>query len=357
MSNRLEAISDGFGARALSVTESRPPARTSSWIVNPGFDLSLFVLPIFVSLAYGVAANNYGSVATVGNGLIYVLLGLTHFGSTWSFYFDRVNLRHFAENKWVFYYIPVCIFGTAIVLTLIGRTEWLAIITYWFSGFHVMKQSSGFVALYRSRLGIFGAFDRKLDNWTVTAASTYCLFARFEHRTDFGYEAILQTPVAAAAFVVFRIVLVLLLAVWLFRAVKRISQHGRAALPITLGSVASIVMFTPFLYMDDMQSAFMTNLTGHYTQYLGLVWMINRRKYTSDALSRHGSTFLSAISQNFLYLMLVLVGYAVVISACSAVTPVFIGLMWIHFFVDRYLFRFRDPFVRESLLPYLKPSG
>jgi hypothetical protein len=150
---------------------------------------------------------------------------------------------------------------------------------------------------------------------------------------------------------------VALLLAWVWTAVGRVRKYGRQALPLTLGSVASIVMFLPFLYVDDMQTALMANLVGHYTQYLGLVWIINRRKYTDDSLPRYQSTFLKAVSQNFGILMLVLVGYAAVISACSALTPAFVGLIWIHFFVDRYLFKFRDPFVRQSLLPYLRPES
>jgi len=331
--------------------------RSTSWIVNRPFDLSLFILPIFVALGYGVLANRGGTLADAGNGAIYILLGLTHFGSTWSFYFDRENLAHFAENRWVFYYIPVCILGVAVVLTVAGQRDWIAIITYWFSGFHVMKQSTGFVALYRSRLGLFDPVDRKIDNAAVLGTSTYCLFARYANRTDFGYEAILQTPTGDVLLAVARAVLAVVLAIWAWRAVGRIRKHGTASIPITLASTASVVMFVPFLYVHDMRSALMTNLIGHYAQYLGLVWIINRRKYTADTLPRYRSGFLSAVSQNSAYLLLVLVGYALVIAVGTAVTPVFIGLIWIHFFVDRYLFRFRDPFVRQSLLPYLKPQG
>ena len=332
------------------------PDRPSAWIVNPAFDLGLFIVPIFLALGYGVLANRIDAVATLGNGAIYVLLGLTHFGSTWSFYFDRVNLRHFAANRWTFFYIPACIFGIAIVLTVLGQTQAIAIVTYWFSGFHVMKQSTGFAALYRSRLGISGALDRKLDNGVVLGVSTYCLFARYADRVDFGYESFLQTPLADGLLVAARAGLAIALAYWGYRTVRRVADHGRRALPLVLGSVASIVMFLPFLHVDDLRTALMTNLAGHYSQYLGLVWIINRRKYTGETLPRHRSTFLAAISQNVLYLMLVLVGYALVVSVGSAVTPAFIGLIWIHFFVDRHLFRFRNPFVREALLPYLKPE-
>lgn len=346
------------GERDGIVTEAAAAGRpTSSWIVNRPFDLSLFILPIFVALGYGVLANGGGALAGAGNGAIYILLGLTHFGSTWSFYFDRENLAHFSENKWVFYYIPVCILGVAAALTVAGRTDWIAIITYWFSGFHVMKQSTGFVALYRSRLGIFDPLDRKIDNAAVLGTSTYCLFGRYADRTDFGYEAILRTPPGRATLAAAGVVLLVVLAVWAWRAAGRVRTHGARSLPITLASLASVVMFVPFLYVDDMKTALMTNLIGHYAQYLGLVWIINRRKYTADTLPRYRSGFLSAVSQNSAFLLLVLVGYALVIAACTAVTPVFIGLIWIHFFVDRYLFRFRDPFVRQSLLPYLKPQG
>jgi hypothetical protein len=255
-----------------------------------------------------------------------------------------------------FYYIPIGIFATAIVLAVFGQSDLIKIITYWFSGFHVMKQSTGFVALYRSRLGIFSTFDRKLDNAAVLGASTYCLFARYADRADFGYEALFHGPMAGTLFLVAKVGIGAVLVVWAGNTALRVFAHGTAAAPLVLASVAAVLMFLPFLYVEDLRSAFMANLVGHYTQYLGLVWIINRRKYTRENMARYRSSFLATISQNFGYLMLVLVGYALVISAATAVTPVFIGLIWIHFFVDRYLFRFRDPFVRESLLPYLRPG-
>ncbi len=58
-------------------------------------------------------------------------------------------------------------------------------------------------------------------------------------------------------------------------------------------------------------------------------------------------------------LIVLLPTYALFVYVGQSVTPLFpaVGLTWVHFFVDRSLFRFRDAHVREALLPYLKPAN
>jgi uncharacterized Tic20 family protein len=106
-------------------------------------------------------------------------------------------------------------------------------------------------------------------------------------------------------------------------------------------------------------------LMGHFLQYLGIVWLLNRRKY--PALEGSGrQRLLSSISTNTPLLLLTLVSVGSLFFVVELGTrwlgiPVSYIILWnslalIHFYVDGLIWAFKDPFVRNSLGPYLTPE-
>jgi hypothetical protein len=107
-------------------------------------------------------------------------------------------------------------------------------------------------------------------------------------------------------------------------------------------------------------------LMGHFLQYLGIVWLLNRRKYALAEGSGH-QRLLSAISTKTPLLVgsLVSVGllfYGMRVSAdflriSLSYTIIWNSLSLVHFYLDGFLWAFRNPFVRGSVAPYLvRPS-
>ncbi len=225
-----------------------------------------------------------------------------HFGSRWAFYFDGINLAHFKGRPWVFFCTPVPLIALSIRLTALGYFAFLTVITYWFSGFRVMKQNTGFASLYRGRIGLSDPADRKIDNAAIMSASLFLLFARYLRFSDFGVESIFQTALGHALLGAAGLGVAGVLLAWIRVAVLRWRRLGAESLPLLLFTSASIVMFVPFVLAENLTTAFMANLLGRYVQYLGLVWMVHRRKYRPDTVSEYGLRFLQMLSQNRLFL-------------------------------------------------------
>jgi hypothetical protein len=107
-------------------------------------------------------------------------------------------------------------------------------------------------------------------------------------------------------------------------------------------------------------------LIGHFLQYLGIVWLLNRRKYCAVEGSGH-QRLLSSISTNTPLLLLALgsigaVFYLAEKSSAWLGIPVSYVILWnslalVHFYLDGLMWAFKDPFVRKSIGPYLTPES
>jgi hypothetical protein len=106
-------------------------------------------------------------------------------------------------------------------------------------------------------------------------------------------------------------------------------------------------------------------LIGHFLQYLGIVWLLNRRKYsTLEGSSRQ--KLLSSISTHTPLLLLTLISAGSVFFVAEASSrwlgiPVSYIILWnslalVHFYLDGLVWAFKDPFVRKSVGPYLTPE-
>ncbi len=336
--------------------------KKSIWIYSPWADSTFFIFAGFLGLIFGFLAPHLGSLSIGLTFLIYFGLGLPHFGSTWFFYMDSSNRHYFDQKPWAFYYLPFVFVLAPIGLAIGGKVGGFAelaaaaiLITYWFSGYHVMKQSVGITSLYRGRLGLFDKTEREIDNRVIMSAAFLALFGRYLFFTDFGYERFFREyhgewlVWGLLAFFAYSFIR------WVAASVGRFRAHGKNAWPLFLFSTVSILLFTPFLYVADFQVAFMSNLLGHYSQYLVLVWLINRNKYVLMGEHAPKAPLLAYLTKHLYLYAGVLLVYAIgvmLVGSISVLLPV-VGLTWAHFFIDRFLFRFKDPEMRKLILPYI----
>lgn len=340
---------------------SKPPSVgiTSPWIFSPRVDGVCLIGMIPVGVLYGLFANGRPWFGDPGNFAIYALLGLPHFGSTWSFYLDRVNLAHFRRNPWIYFVAPAALVLSSIALAALSLGQVIVLITYVFSGWHVMKQNTGFANLYRSRIGLLERWDRRVDNLAILSASIFCLAARLVRYDDGWLSAGMSQTYAFQGLVgVLGLIAGGALLVWGVVTFQRWRRLGREVLPLFFFTLAAIAMFLPFITVERFPDAFFASLAGHYVQYMCLVWVIGARKYNDSTIEKYGSLFLARMSQSVFKLGGVLLLYSYFVGVGSMLSPLFpaIGLTWAHFFVDRYLFRFRDQHVRVALSPFLRPG-
>jgi hypothetical protein len=102
---------------------------------------------------------------------------------------------------------------------------------------------------------------------------------------------------------------------------------------------------------------------GHFIQYLGIVWLLNRRKYGPQMTGSRAQNWLVRLSckPRLLFASLLLVGALFLfIDRGSRVVGIYLSyvvvlnsLVLIHFYLDGLVWAFKNSFVRETVGKYL----
>jgi hypothetical protein len=144
--------------------------------------------------------------------------------------------------------------------------------------------------------------------------------------------------------------------------VRRASAVSKAELLLLL---SSLLLFHPFLWVRDVSLASLGMLTGHFLQYLAIVWLLNGRKY-GGGVARAREYWLGRMGKQveLLVPVLVMAGLLVFVTerlfaglgASKVYATLFYVLVFTHFYVDGLVWAFRTPYVRRSIGPYLTPQ-
>ena len=134
------------------------------------------------------------------------------------------------------------------------------------------------------------------------------------------------------------------------------------AAPEALALVSGLALFHPYLWIEDSARATLGMLLGHFLQYLGLVWLLHRRRFREDTGSI-GQRVLFRLSSDLRmllaaglcaagavigsYLLCVRLGFGSLFQVAFQV------LVFNHFYLDALFWAFREPPVRARLAPYL----
>jgi hypothetical protein len=127
--------------------------------------------------------------------------------------------------------------------------------------------------------------------------------------------------------------------------------------------VSTLLLFHPYLWVKDYALATIAVLMGHFIQYLGIIWLLNRRKYaqqTSGSLLQQWLIRLSSRPRLLLVSLLLVGGFFLFIDRGSRIVGMYLSyiIVWnslvlIHFYVDGLVWAFKDSFVRKTVGPYL----
>jgi hypothetical protein len=120
-------------------------------------------------------------------------------------------------------------------------------------------------------------------------------------------------------------------------------------------------LFHPYLWIHDANQATLGMLLGHFIQYLAIVWLVHRRKF-SRLGAQVSHTWLAKLSMTLPLLILVLLGTGVTsltlrifptVGVQSAYSAALLSLVLVHFYLDGLFWAFKRPEVRRSLGPYV----
>jgi hypothetical protein len=332
-------------------------ASARGWIQSPKFDLSLFTLSPLAGLIVILPALAAPKGLYVWIAATY-LLAIPHYVSSFSFYLGDDNLAYYRTRRLAFFGGPVLILLAVMALRLTKIDAAVQSTLYVWNVYHVSMQSAGILSIYRRiARGSFseGPFARA-SLLSVNASLAFLHLDRFPPIYDNLLKVHFPVWAIRPAFFGFATIALVLYLNSLLRRRKGIGAPELAFI------VSSFLLFHPYLWVRELNIATYGMLIGHFLQYLGIVWLLNRRKYSALEGSGH-QRLLSSISTStpLLLLTLVCVGLVFYLARASSSwlgVPISYVILWnslslVHFYLDGLVWAFKDPFVRQSIGPYL----
>lgn len=340
---------------SLSATFGVP---RGGWIQSPAFDLCFFVLaPVLtLGLVFGILAGAE-SLALVG-----FLLAIAHYLSTFSFFFwDENHAYH--RSRWLAFFGGPVVIGLLFFLLVWLRTPVLQFALLAWNTYHVSRQSCGLLSLYRHRAGVTAPEPKEVTNHAIIFTNAWFVLWNLETNLNvFPLLTGLGSAVPALLFGALGALAVLSVA-RLARSLRRRAAAGQPAGTPELAMLGmSLVFFHPYLWLPSSEGATFVMLLPHYLQYLGLVWLLHRRKFPKP-FGSPGQVKLQRLSARLPWLLGTL-GVAAVsflvarslltrLGHAAAFESMYLLLAFVHFYLDGLFWAFRDPHVRRSLGPAL----
>lgn len=328
------------------------------WIDSRGYDLGLLVLPPAVGL---VCCSFVWAISpVVVSGISLFLLGMPHYLSTYAFYFDDGNAAYCQTRKFAFFAGPVLV---VLLLTASFALKFymlVALVVDTWNIFHVSRQSIGILSVYRHLNGGDNRIEKLPANIALLGigAGMYSMgiakqpsFATYLRRLPFDVMPFIGPTLMGIGF---------LSLAFLLHSMKRRSNPLVSHEVLFL--LTSSLLFTPYLLMPARSTATSVMLAGHYVQYLGLIWLLNHRKYATrtGSIRQQALAWVSRSTPRILGLLAIIV---VATSSFDRFVHHFNAMgfhNWLlnlvvlmHFYLDGLFWAFKHPHVRETIGPYL----
>lgn len=350
-----------MASQALTATPSaslRPAG--ARWIQSPRFDLCFFVLsPILTLPIVFTSLWNVPYFPFLG-----FLLAFAHYLSTTSFLLWDEN-RPYHRARWVAYYGGPALMTLAYgAIVAMGVPLVIQFVLFFWNVFHVARQSGGLASLYRRAGGALDQSHRRTANAALLGMNFwFCLWNIQTHHEVMPVLEFVGGPAfAGLLWAAAGAVGLYCLAQLLVSLYRRRGTEQAATLPELLILATGIGLYHPFLWLEDSGGATWAMLLPHYIQYLGIVWLLHRRKFPRIEGSRVQRLLLGATHTT----PRLLITLAVVTLALGAAKVQFhyaghgasfenfyLLVALLHFYMDGLVWAFRDPHVRKSIGPYL----
>jgi hypothetical protein len=324
------------------------------WLVSPGVDALLFVGVTLTTLGPWIATDLLGvrgfyvlAVVALANG--------PHLISTWT----RVYLL--PGERWrrplQYWVIPALGAAFAVGCVLadgIGPSLMRTVVFYWAS-WHFAAQSYGVLRLYQRKHGALESRAAQLEKALIFMPALFCVARRmYTGPWDLFGVQILHPPlqawmvngVGAACVVV---------------ALAYLPIAPRNVRPVYLAASA-LGFIMPYLVIRNGTAAFAAAALWHAIQYIGIVWLYNRRRYPAgiDAsaplisrISQPGRewAYVGVIAACAAAVYVVVIGFALAagLTVHKAGLTVWTGLTLGHYYLDGVIWKFK----RYDLKPLL----
>jgi hypothetical protein len=236
----------------------------------------------------------------------------------------------------------------------------VAVVVDTWNVFHVSRQSNGILTVYRHLGAGNNSLERIPANLGLVAISGGLYAIHIAKQPSFVYY-FRYLPFDIAPFIgpVLLGVGAVALAILVVRMLRRTAGVGLSEW-IFLGTSAAL--FLPYVLLDSRSSATSAMLSGHYVQYMGLLWLLHHRKYRTvegSGVQRALAGIATRPYRIVIFLLALVAATSLVdrtvhhFDATAFHTWILNVVVLLHFYLDGVFWAFRKPYVRESLGPYL----
>jgi hypothetical protein len=332
--------------------------QAKSWIVSPRFDLVFFILAPLVTAPIVIGVKlSIPLIAALG-----MVLAIPHYLSTGSFLMWEENAAYQRSRLFAYAGVPILI---ALVYTLITGFHIpgvMQIALFLWTVFHVARQNCGILGIYRLRSGVTDPAQKSAANTAIVSVSAWLslwFVDTHESLAPLHFDRrITQWAWIAAGSIA--LVAIVRLAV----ALKTRASRGESiSFPELAFLGMSLTMFLPYALIHDVNVGTYVMLLPHYLQYLGIVWMMNRRRALASA--RRDPLRTISASLPLLIVLLVAIGVAGTmlfmrnraLGDLTLYTNIFNIIAFEHYYFDGLVWAFKQPHVRATLGPWLRPEA
>ncbi|MEA2569315.1 MAG: hypothetical protein QOI24_1316 [Acidobacteriota bacterium] len=331
----------------------------AGWIESPKYDLGFLILaPLLGLVVCALALLGVDPYIIAGTSLF--LLGMPHYLSTYSYYFDDRNTDYARQRAFAFWIGPLLIiFGLAFAVKLKYYMLIALVVDAW-NIFHVSRQSTGILSVYRHLNGGDNRREKLPANFALLCIGSGLYSFTIAKQPSFStYLKRLSFDVMPFLGPVLLTIGIASLATLLFRMWRRGAPLPTSEL-IFVGT--SALLFLPYVLIPSRTTASSAMLSGHYLQYLGILWLLNHRKYVADGGSVRQRA-LTHVSRSVPRIVLLLLGIVAVsagidryvhhVNAMGIHNYVLNLIVLMHFYLDGLVWAFKHPYTRATMGPYL----
>jgi hypothetical protein len=354
------------GAAVLSKL-SGPPVTTSEeaisrdrgWIESPAYDLALFGLSPIAGLLVIALERGMSLGSAVGVLAVY-FVGIPHYLSTFTFYLGDENREHYRLRWAAFFLGPLIIFGSVSALRVLDVIGVVQSVIFTWNIYHVSLQSAGILSIYR-RLNGGQQKERVWAHLTLLSVNATMAFWFLKYFPPL-YSFVVHIHPDAPLVLRYACLATAIVAGTGY-ANQLLQRTGPIRTPERVFLISSLVMFHPYLWLQDSVLATIAMLMGHFIQYLGIIWLLNRRKFAHQAPGSRAQQWLVRLSSDprLLFMTLLVIGvFFLILDRGSRHVGMYLSyiviwnsLVLIHFYLDGLVWAFRNSFVRQTVGSYL----
>lgn len=359
MTSSRSATADSDLVFPASTQATRHSPRLRGWIESPAYDVAIFSLSPLVGLLL-ILVDHFSRWGHAAGDLAVYFVGIPHYLSTFTFYFGDQNRDQYRLRWTAFFLGPLIIFAAVLSLRSLAVQGVVQSAIFVWNVYHVSFQSSGILSLYRRLNGGLQAEKRWAQLTMLFVNSTMASWNLKNFSPLYG----LLLRIHPWAPIVLRYAfLTTAVVVGTGFTVQLLRRQRPLRLPEQIFLISSLFLFHPYLWVKDYLLATIAMLMGHFIQYLGIIWLLNRRKYAQQSSGSAAQQWLIRLSTRPRLLMtsLLLVGaFFLSIDRGSRIFGMYFSyiIVWnslvlIHFYIDGLVWAFKDPFVRKTVGPFL----